>query len=158
MTYFFIAGPYVKIGSTKNLAKRVASIRTHCPYRVSSVRFSESIREVDAHRHAIQMSGRVGEWFELNERLENWIQSIPDIQTFQPFKCKTTLHSAVALPVAAQGKAHSSLSETLGFSFECLSPSTKDYLLRLHMSTGRPVAVLIRFILNKAAANSNRAA
>lgn len=80
MTYFVTAGPYVKIGFTKNLVKRVAALQAHCPYRVTDVRVTDQITEKDAHRKAVMLTTKVGEWFKMNSGLSEWIDSIPHIR------------------------------------------------------------------------------
>ncbi len=80
MTYFVMAGPFVKIGFTRNLVKRVAALQAHCPYRVVDVRVTDKITEKEAHRKAILIARSQGEWFQINRALMEWIDSIPHIR------------------------------------------------------------------------------
>jgi hypothetical protein len=76
MTYFVFAGPWVKIGFTCNIEKRVSTIQTYCPYKIVHVIVTDEILEVAARRRAESLTFSESEWFKQNPALIEWINSL----------------------------------------------------------------------------------
>ena len=70
---YFIApeqGGPVKIGITKDIRKRFATIQSHSPYKLDIISVAPGGRELESHLHTMFFRERLhGEWFEPSERV-----------------------------------------------------------------------------------------
>jgi len=142
VTYFVTAGPYLKIGTTRDIARRIANIRTHCPYRVTNVLVTDQITEAEAHRGAICHTTRVGEWFRINESMSEWMLGIAGLVRVSATKRNGEIK------IIPFEEAHPVVNPCK-VALSALPEATKDYLIALHAQSGKPIGELIRDSLNR---------
>lgn len=97
--YFVKAGPDgpIKIGSTGNIEKRIASLQTGCPYKIEILGIIEceaaSKLERDLHRKFSSTRIDNSEWFRWSEDLQNTI----DRETRPPVPSRIDVAAAAAV-------------------------------------------------------------
>lgn len=75
--YFVKAGPFLKIGIAQNVAARVGSFSTACPYEIELVGVTEggAKKEKELHRRFKDLHFR-GEWFRYEGDLVEYVESL----------------------------------------------------------------------------------
>lgn len=77
ITYFIKGGNFIKIGQSRNLKGRIASLQTSNPHRLSVIKTTRQVTECEAHATAANLTERkASEWFEETPELVAWIESL----------------------------------------------------------------------------------
>lgn len=75
--YFIESGNMVKIGRTKDIEKRMSSIRTSCPFPIKLLAYVVADPDLEKRIHRDFAEDRVhGEWFNLSEKLCKFIEKL----------------------------------------------------------------------------------
>ncbi|MCE5310459.1 MAG: GIY-YIG nuclease family protein [Acidobacteriales bacterium] len=79
ITYFVRGGDFIKIGQTRNLKGRIASLQVSNPHRLSVIKTTETVTEREAHAIASKLTERkASEWFGETQELLAWIESLEE--------------------------------------------------------------------------------
>jgi len=146
-TYFIQEGEEgaIKIGTANNPDARLAQLQTSSSKSLNLLLATTLVTEREMHAEFSKLRIR-GEWFMAHESLIARMAGITASHRLYPFHCWSNAEEEKAMRQPAS-VALADLPET-----------TKDYLISLHTATGRPIAELIRELLNRTAETQMEAA
>lgn len=83
---------HIKIGIASNVASRIASMQSHCPYRLRLLKMVPGAAHLEQELHMRFVADRLhGEWFRRSDELLDVIDSLEGITDLNPPKAPTTL-------------------------------------------------------------------